>query len=762
MSKDTAGQSEEQIKGVLNAHQERCVVCFDTEGIDNLEILSSAINAAIYRGHEVVLVTRGDEEELTSKIAQLKIDRTIKPLLQKVALKDGEKLEDNIKSTTKKEDIIVVKNANQTSLNEQPYKTITVTDSKEYQKQVQEQLVQTEALDGEKLETAKSDLESMRGLLAKELLNTIIADKGKTTGDSQTAIDTKNSMLYSNTKGINLKSTESNIDEAIASLRNVGNLEEPQKSARLKKATELEAFKTDFRTRLEKDTASIGSATSDTQPIYETPGVRNLVNEYIITKSSEVTLFKEDKGITSGMVPAEKKAITDKIKTDIHLPKQMEGFLGDGYNRFLEDRITPLITARQKEFFAKEGTYIYDPSKLTEQNIKEFGKAVSNDLAAAEIAHAAVNKVIDDLANDPKNKDLKLTPETRKQIVDSLMPRLAGLGREYLESHREAMIDNISTKLAEERTGNIWKTLTRQEKEKFAISDRSLKSIASGFKTSEKANKTLKDYGQKAAVTQAPATPTSSTVPAAPPLTVQPSAQVAAAPSKPNISTQKQSVQEELARAVEARKERIAQGTLKGTPTEAPTPATATTALTQPTPAVEKKAPPPPPPRSAAPAPTAAAPTQPTPPVASSVPPPPPKPTAQTGGDFMAELQAAQAKRKAGQETPRVTPPAAQTPAPAATVSDKPTPTVAKKAPPPPSKAPTPAPAPATSELKKTFEARKKRAEAATNTAAFQTAAGGLKHNAAVTVHTSEGQKPTTQTPPPPSLTRQNSTGRSH
>lgn len=178
-------------------------------------------------------------------------------------------------------------------------------------------------------------------------------------------------------------------------------------------------------------------------------GINELVSQTLMEQTfkngNPFFNIRDGEGRSTPITAMDKSIIFDPVKPYINFPKN-NSWIFAGDQKFVQDNISPILQKRLTEFFAvEEDVYTLDKQKLDNPDLqKRFGEALSSDLAAAEIAHSAINKLVED--------GLIVAPEKRQEIVETLTYSLATFGSEYLEQNRKELIEDLTTKLYEERS----------------------------------------------------------------------------------------------------------------------------------------------------------------------------------------------------------------------------------------------------------------------------------------------------------------------
>ncbi len=156
---------------------------------------------------------------------------------------------------------------------------------------------------------------------------------------------------------------------------------------------------------------------------------------------------------------------------------------------FVAKVVSPKIQARMAEFFSDEGKLengicTLNPDKLTPENIKKFGDAVSKDLEIIAVVEQGKKEVegkatsiIEASLKELENKGHTILPGTRTKMYAELMPVLTSLGSEYLEANKSDLSKGLTTSL------NAGKSFSSRFKKDFDIAENDLHSVATKIST---------------------------------------------------------------------------------------------------------------------------------------------------------------------------------------------------------------------------------------------------------------------------------------
>jgi hypothetical protein len=182
------------------------------------------------------------------------------------------------------------------------------------------------------------------------------------------------------------------------------------------------------------------------------------------------------KGDAINLTTDESRDIARKLESHFKFPKEYDAvFSATSRGSLVNPEVSKIISDNMKAYFGKEvkGDIIFDPSKMTEQNMKEFGQKVEKDLS--EFARVKQNlplaKEILDASVEKAAGGSKVTDEVRKKIEDSLLQKLSGLDRDVLKSKKEELIAGIEQQLVKSQT------LVSRITSKFDISSDSINRI---------------------------------------------------------------------------------------------------------------------------------------------------------------------------------------------------------------------------------------------------------------------------------------------
>lgn len=214
-------------------------------------------------------------------------------------------------------------------------------------------------------------------------------------------------------------------------------------------------------------------------------GIKDLLGDLLKRKYLEKTPFlkvleKDEgmykKGDAINLTTDESRDIARKLESHFKFPKEYDAvFSATSRGSLVNPEVSKIISDNMKAYFGKEvkGDIIFDPSKMTEQNMKEFGQKVEKDLS--EFARVKQNlplaKEILDASVEKAAGGSKVTDEVRKKIEDSLLQKLSGLDRDVLKSKKEELIAGIEQQLVKSQT------LVSRITSKFDISSDSINRI---------------------------------------------------------------------------------------------------------------------------------------------------------------------------------------------------------------------------------------------------------------------------------------------
>jgi hypothetical protein len=213
-------------------------------------------------------------------------------------------------------------------------------------------------------------------------------------------------------------------------------------------------------------------------------GITNLLGDLQKRKYLEDTPFMKiveidgksyKKGDVKTLNPDESRDIARKLEPHFKFPQGNDEIFSATRGTLVKPEIGNIIKENMKAYFGKEvkGDLIFDSSKMTEQNMKEFGQKVEKDLSefarvkqnlplAKEILNASVEKAAG---------GSKVTDEVRKKIEDSLLQKLSGLDGDVLKSKKEELIAGIEQQLVKSQT------LVSRIISKFDVSSESINRI---------------------------------------------------------------------------------------------------------------------------------------------------------------------------------------------------------------------------------------------------------------------------------------------
>lgn len=214
-------------------------------------------------------------------------------------------------------------------------------------------------------------------------------------------------------------------------------------------------------------------------------GIKDLLGDLLKRKYLEKTPFlkvleKDEgmykKGDAINLTTDESRDIARKLESHFKFPKEYDAvFSATNRGSLVNPEVSKIISDNMKAYFGKEvkGDIIFDLSKMTEQNMKEFGQKVEKDLS--EFARVKQNlplaKEILDASVEKAAGGSKVTDEVRKKIEDSLLQKLSGLDRDVLKSKKEELIAGIEQQLVKSQT------LVSRITSKFDISSDSINRI---------------------------------------------------------------------------------------------------------------------------------------------------------------------------------------------------------------------------------------------------------------------------------------------
>ncbi|MCF8493851.1 MAG: hypothetical protein K9G65_00395 [Rickettsiaceae bacterium] len=213
-------------------------------------------------------------------------------------------------------------------------------------------------------------------------------------------------------------------------------------------------------------------------------GVASLIGEFIKDQSlaNGIPFMNAETG--RGLVPQEKAELVAKLMPYVQFPDNVSPFVRKDI-AFVPKVVSPKAQARMAEFFSVEGkltefgSCTLDPNKLTPENMKKFGDALSKDLEIMAVVEQGKKEVegkatsiIEASLKELENKGHTILPGTRTKMYAELMPVLTSLGSQYLEANKVDLSKGLTTSL------DSGKTFSFRFKKNFDIAENNLHSVA--------------------------------------------------------------------------------------------------------------------------------------------------------------------------------------------------------------------------------------------------------------------------------------------
>ncbi len=227
-------------------------------------------------------------------------------------------------------------------------------------------------------------------------------------------------------------------------------------------------------------------------------GVKEVISDYLKNELSQKTPFwkfdNEKQPVT--LSPSEKQDIAGKIKSYVKLPDDMQPILREGLE-IVDKKLAPIVSEAMGKHFSTDKSkdtkvLIYDPQKLTPDNLQKFGQEVTEKIGQLTQKLAKKHQIKDEIIGNTissleNNKKFKFNDELKEKIQEKLSQALDKFDSKYLKARSNDISEGIAKDLADKRSFALFS-------KHFKISENSLNKVIENITRDYEENSKTKEF----------------------------------------------------------------------------------------------------------------------------------------------------------------------------------------------------------------------------------------------------------------------------